>query len=128
MSSGGRPLSPHLQVYRPQITSVLSILHRITGCALAVGTLLMVWWLVAAASGPDAFATAQGFIGSWLGYLIMFGWTVAFFYHLSNGIRHLMWDIGYGLELEQVYSSGWAVLIATGMLTVIAWVIALFLL
>lgn len=127
MSASQRPLSPHLQIYKPQLTSVLSILHRMTGVALAVGTLLLVWWLAAAAAGPAAFATAQGFIGSWLGLLLLFGWSVALFYHLCNGIRHLAWDAGYGFELPQVYASGRAVLIATGLLTLLAWALGLIL-
>lgn len=122
MISPNRPLSPHLQVYRPQITSTLSILHRLTGLALAVGTLLLTWWLVAAAAGPEAFATAQGFIGSILGRLLLFGWTVALFYHLCNGIRHLVWDAGYGFEIETTTRSGWAVVIATAALTLVAWI------
>src|SRR5688500_2907199 len=93
-----RPLSPHLQIYRWQITMVMSILHRITGVALAVGTLLLIWWLVAAAAGPDAFATAQDFLGSILGRLLLLGWSWALFYHLCNGIRHLAWDAGWGFE------------------------------
>lgn len=120
-----RPLSPHLQVYRPQLTSVLSILHRITGVALASGTLLLVWWLVAAAVGPEAYATASGFIGSWLGLFMLLGWSAALFYHLANGIRHLVWDAGFGFELETVYRSGWAVVIATVALTALAWLIGL---
>jgi succinate dehydrogenase / fumarate reductase cytochrome b subunit len=120
-----RPLSPHLQVYRPQLTSALSIFHRITGCALAVGTLLLVWWLVAAAAGPEAYAAASGFIGSWLGLLLLLGWSAALFYHLANGIRHLVWDAGYGFELPTVYASGWAVVVATGVLTLLAWIVGL---
>ena len=116
-----RPLSPHLQVYRPQLTSVLSITHRATGVALAVGTLLLVWWLVAAATGPEAFATAQSFIGSWLGLLLLLGWTASLFFHLCNGIRHLFWDAGKGFELKTTYASGWVVLAATVVLTVLAW-------
>ena len=106
MAPSERPLSPHLQVYKPQITSVLSILHRITGVALSAGTLLLTWWLVAAAYGPDAFATAQGFMGSIIGQLILWGFTFALFYHLGNGIRHLAWDFGWGFELSQVRTSG----------------------
>lgn len=121
MSSQDRPLSPHLQVYRPQITSVMSILHRLTGIALAVGTLLLVWWLVAAAAGPDSFATAQGFIGSILGRILLFGWSWALFYHLCNGIRHLAWDAGWGFELKTVYRSGWLAIAASAALTLIAW-------
>jgi len=121
MSSQDRPLSPHLQVYRPQITSVMSILHRLTGIALAVGTLLLVWWLVAAAAGPDSFATVQGFIGSLIGRILLFGWSWALFYHLCNGIRHLVWDAGWGFELKTVYASGWIVVAASFGLTLIAW-------
>lgn len=122
MPSHDRPLSPHLQIYRPQITSVLSILHRFTGVALAVGTLLLVWWLVAAAAGPDAFATAQGFVGSILGRLLLLGWSWALFYHLCNGIRHLAWDIGWGFDLKSVYATGWTVVAASFLLTIVAWV------
>ena len=124
MAAGNRPLSPHLQVYRPQLTSMLSILHRITGVALAVGTLLLVYWLAAAAGGPESYAAAQGFIGSFFGQLLLFGWTVALFYHLANGIRHLFWDAGYGFELPTVYRSGQAVVAATAVLTVVCWIAA----
>ncbi len=123
MSSENRPLSPHLQVYRPQLTSVLSIMHRLTGVALAPGTLLLIYWLVAAASGPDAFATAQALVGSIVGRLLLLGWSFALFYHLCNGIRHLVWDAGYGLELPDLYRSGWLVVFASGALTVAAWVL-----
>jgi succinate dehydrogenase / fumarate reductase cytochrome b subunit len=118
-----RPLSPHLQVYKPQYTSVLSILHRITGVALAFGTLLLFYWLVAAAGGPESYAAAQDFIGSFIGRLLLFGWTIALFYHLCNGIRHLFWDVGLGFELDMAYKSGIAVLIGTGALTLLAWIL-----
>ena len=121
MPTGNRPLSPHLQVYRPQLTSVLSILHRITGVALLVGTLLLIYWLAAAAAGPEAFETARGVIGSVLGRLFLFGWTVALFYHLCNGIRHLFWDAGYGFELEAAYRSGWLVVGASSVLRLASW-------
>lgn len=124
MSTGSRPLSPHLQIYKPQITSVLSILHRFTGVALAVGTLALAWWLMAAAAGPDAFASAQAAAGSWIGRLFLFGWTVALFYHLANGIRHLFWDAGKGYELPTVYASGWTVVAAAVVLTVACWIVA----
>ncbi len=124
MAAGDRPLSPHLQVYSPQLTSILSIMHRITGVALAVGTLLLVYWLAAAAGGPESYASAQGFIGSFFGRLLLFGWTVALFYHLANGIRHLFWDAGYGYELPAVYRGGWLVVAATGALTVLSWIAA----
>jgi succinate dehydrogenase / fumarate reductase cytochrome b subunit len=118
-----RPLSPHLQVYKPQISSVLSILHRITGVALSVGTLLLVYWLVAAASGPAAFAAAQGFVGSFLGRLLLFGWTFALFYHLLAGIRHLAWDMGYGYDLPTMARTGWMTVGGTVGLTLFAWVL-----
>jgi succinate dehydrogenase / fumarate reductase, cytochrome b subunit len=122
MPSHQRPLSPHLQIYRWQLTSVLSILHRMTGIALSVGTLLLAWWLIAAATGPAAFDTAQGFIGSWLGRLLLLGWSWALFYHLANGIRHLAWDAGFGFELRTVYVTGWAVVVLSILLTLIAWI------
>ena len=125
MAIDKRPLSPHLQIYRWQLTSVLSILHRATGIALTVGTLLLVWWLVAAANGPDSFESVQWFLGSWLGLLLLFGWSVALFYHLCNGIRHLWWDTGRGLDLRSVYASGWAVLAGTAILTILAWVVGI---
>lgn len=121
-----RPLSPHLQVYRWQWTMALSILHRMTGVALAVGTLLLTWWIVAAAVGSDAYNSASGFIGSIVGYLLMFGWTVALFYHLCNGIRHMIWDTGRNLELGPAYRSGLAVLIGTVVLTALTWAFVLF--
>ncbi|MCU0987808.1 MAG: succinate dehydrogenase, cytochrome b556 subunit [Acetobacteraceae bacterium] len=118
-----RPLSPHLQVYKPQITSVLSISHRISGVALAVGTFLLVSWLLAAAQGPVAFAEAQAFMGSFLGRLMLFGWTFALFYHFCNGIRHLAWDLGHGYDLESVTRSGWFTVGAAIGLTLFAWIL-----
>ncbi len=95
MSNQDRPLSPHLLMYRPQLTSVLSITHRMTGVGLAAGTLLLVDWLAATAAGEAAFETAHAVIGSFIGRLFLFGWSFALFYHLCNGIRHLLWDMGY---------------------------------
>ena len=120
-----RPLSPHLQVYRPQITTVLSIVHRMTGVALGVGTLLLTWWLVAAATSADAFAEVQGFIGSPIGLLLLFGWTFALFFHLCNGVRHLAWDLGLGFEKAEYHLTGWAVVIAAVVLTVLVWIVGL---
>jgi succinate dehydrogenase / fumarate reductase, cytochrome b subunit len=117
-----RPLSPHLQVYRWQISMVLSILHRMTGVALFFGTLLWVWWLVAAAVGEDEFETARWFIGTWLGQILLLGWTWALFYHLANGIRHLFWDIGKGYEIGTMTASGWAAVLSSFALTAAAWV------
>ncbi len=125
MISDPRPLSPHLQVYRWQLTSVLSILHRASGVALTLGAILLVWWLVAAAEGPEPFARIQAFLGSPLGLALLFLWSVALFYHLCNGLRHLWWDTGRGLELPAVYAGGWAVLAGTAALTVIAWAVAM---
>ncbi|AWU94710.1 succinate dehydrogenase, cytochrome b556 subunit [Azospirillum ramasamyi] len=126
MANGsGRPLSPHLQVYKLPLTAVMSITHRITGVGLAVGTLLLVWWLVAAATGPEAFARAQGFIGSFFGLLLMFGWTAALYYHLCNGIRHLVWDAGKSFELTDADRNNKVVLGATAVLTVLTWIVGL---
>ena len=124
MTTDNRPLSPHLQVYRPQITSVLSILHRITGVGLLVGLLLLTCWLVAAAGGAEDYAALQGFLASWFGRLLLFGFTVALFYHLCNGIRHLYWDAGHGFELDSVTRSGWMVLVGTLVLSVGSWALA----
>lgn len=122
MASDNRPLSPHLQIYRPQLTSVLSIAHRGAGVALGVGAAFFAWWLLAAASGPEAYGTAQAFFGSALGIIVLAGFTFALFYHLCNGIRHLFWDAGMGLELDRAYRSGWAVIAASIVLTAGAWV------
>lgn len=122
MASRDRPLSPHLQVYKPQLTSVLSIMHRMTGIALAAGTLMLVWWLLAAGAGAGAYAGFQDFAGSVLGRLLLLGWTFSLFYHLCNGIRHLFWDAGRGFGLPEAYASGWAVVGASGLLTLAAWI------
>ena len=118
-----RPLSPHLEVYSPQVTSVLSIMNRVTGIAISVGTLVLVWWLAAAASGPVAFGRVQGFIGSWIGLFVLFGWTASLFFHFFNGIRHLAWDAGYGFSLDETHKSGWLVVIASVVATLLVWVI-----
>lgn len=120
-----RPLSPHLTVYRWQWTMALSIVHRATGVGLVVGTLLLAWWLIAAALGPDQFALAQGFIGSWLGLLMLFGWTWALIYHLANGIRHLVWDTGHALDLPSAELGAWIVAGSSIVLTFLCWIIAL---
>jgi succinate dehydrogenase / fumarate reductase cytochrome b subunit len=119
-----RPLSPDLQIYRPQLTSVLSITHRLTGIALSIGSPLLVCWLIAAAAGPSAYATLHGFLASWLGLLLLLGWTFSFFFHLCNGIRHLFWDAGYGFDLQTIYASGWAVVAISIVLTLAAWIIS----
>ena len=120
-----RPLSPHLQVYDMlQLTSALSIAGRITGAAWALGLLLLVWWLVAAASGPSAFAQVQWFMSSWLGLLGLFGMTAAAWYHTLNGVRHLAWDAGYGYDIPSTYRSGRLVLVGTVVMTLLTWIIA----
>ena len=125
MRSADRPISPHLQIYRWQLTSVLSILHRAAGIVLSAGAILLVWWLVAAASGPDAYDGVANFLGSWIGLLLLFGWTAALFYHLCNGIRHLVWDTGQALDLKSTYLGGWLVLGGTAVLTVVSWIAAI---
>ena len=127
MATHERPTSPHLQIYRWQITSVLSILHRATGVALAVGTLVLVWWLIAAAAGPDAYGDARWFLGSWLGYILLFCWSFALFYHLCNGIRHLGWDVGKGFDIPTAYRTGWLVVFTSLALTAAVWAVAYFL-
>lgn len=120
-----RPLSPHLQIYRWPISMALSILHRASGIALGVGTLLLTWWLVAAAASAHAFAIAQGFIGSPIGILLLFGWSVALIFHFFAGLRHLVWDTGHGFDAPQYDNSGKAVVIATAVTTVVVWAIGL---
>lgn len=121
MPQAARPLSPHLSIYRPQLTSVLSILHRFTGIALGAGCLALLWWLAAAAAGPEAFAGAQAAFGSLPGQALLLTWSWALFYHLCNGIRHLCWDAGWGYGLRAVYRSGWAAVGASVALTLAAW-------
>lgn len=113
-----RPLSPHLQIYKMhQLTTLLSLLHRSTGIVLAVGTILLVYWLTAIAAGPEAYAQLQECFGHWFMQLLLFGWTFCLFYHLCNGIRHLFWDIGKGFEISTLYKSGTVVVIVAAILT-----------
>ena len=119
-----RPVSPHLTVYKWQITMVMSILHRATGLALAFGTIFLVAWLCAAAYSPDCFTWLNGFFGSFIGKIMMFGWTVAFYYHMLNGIRHLGWDFGYGFELRSMELTGLLVAVACSALTIVTWIVA----
>ena len=124
MAVDKRPLSPHLQIYRLPLVAVLSITHRITGVTNTVGSLLVIYWISALASGPEAFERAQAVLGSWLGLLVLFGFSLGLFYHLCNGIRHLFWDAGKGFELETARRSGIAVLAAAGGLTLLVWIVA----
>lgn len=124
MNTGKRPLSPHLQVYRWQWTMALSIIHRATGIAIAVGALMMVCWLVSVAQGAEAYAAVDGFLSSWIGRLLLFGWTWSLFYHLANGIRHLAWDTGSGLELDAARMSGYAAAAFSVVATIALWALA----
>jgi len=124
MATRNRPLSPHLQIYAKQVTSVLSILHRITGVTLAFGAFLLANWVISATYGADSFAMAQGVLGSWFGRLVLFGITLSLFYHLGNGIRHLAWDMGKGFELIQLRTSGMFVVAFTLIMTVLTWIAA----
>ena len=124
MLDNNRPLSPHLQVYRPQITSLLSITHRFTGIALAIGAMFFTYWLLSAAYGADKFALAQVVFRSWIGQLILWGFTFSLFYHLANGIRHLAWDAGWGYELDKLRISGWLVLLFSGSMTILTLLVA----
>ena len=117
----GRPLSPHLQVYRPQLTALLSITHRATGVFNAIGTAGLVCWLLAAARGPEAYAGVQSFYGSILGQLILLAWSFSLYYHLCNGVRHLVWDTGRKLDIPGVYRTGYIMLACAFGLTAVTW-------
>ena len=117
-----RPLSPHLQVYRPQITSILSIVHRLTGVGLVAGALIFSYWISAATYGPVYFDQAQEILGSWFGRLVLLGLTFALFFHLANGIRHLAWDIGWGYEMKTLTLTGWALIIFTIVMTILTFI------
>ncbi len=120
VNRGNRPLSPHLQVYRPQLTSITSILTRITGNALIVASLMIVWWLLAASTGPEYFAVANGFVTSWFGDLVMFLSLWALWYHTLAGIRHLIWDNAKMLEIENAEMLGWIAVVGSVVLTVLS--------
>lgn len=124
MTQRPRPRSPHVQIYRPQLTSVLSFSHRLSGIALSLGALVLALWLLAAVASPALFAACNAFLGSWIGQLLLFVWTLALYFHLCNGIRHLFWDGVVGFELASIYRSGWLVVIASGSLTVVTWLVA----
>ncbi len=119
-----RPLSPHLQVYRWEITMFTSAAHRITGIGLYGGTVILAWWLIAAASGAEAYDLFQSLAGGFLGQFVLFGFTVALIYHLLNGVRHLFWDVGHGFEPRTASMTGWIVVLATIALTIVVWAAA----
>jgi len=125
MATHQRPLSPHLQVYKPQITTTMSILHRITGVVNAFGALLVAWWLVALADGGAAYAQFTAVSGSLVGKLALFAFSATLVYHLLNGLRHLSWDMGFGFEIPQVYRSGYVVLGFAVALTGLLWYVML---
>lgn len=120
-ASRARPLSPHLTIYRWPITMTMSILHRFTAGALYVGTLLVAWWLIAAATSETYFGFVDGIVSSWFGLLVLFGFTWALFHHLLGGIRHLIWDTGFGLEKHTSSRLAWATIVGSVSLTVLAW-------
>lgn len=124
VNRGNRPLSPHLSIYRPMYTMILSILHRITGVALTLGLMMVIWWFLALSIGEDYFETANWALTSVVGGLIMIGslWALAF--HLCNGIRHLFWDVGKGFELDTAWRSGLAVIAASIVITVLVMLVA----
>ena len=124
MPTRPRPTSPHVLIYRWQIGNTLSILHRITGAALAVGLIALSYWLIALASGPGSYASALRLLGSPIGLLIIFGWIFSFMFHLLNGVRHLFWDAGKGFERTQRHASGWFAVLGAIALTlcVAAWI------
>ena len=123
MTMNERPLSPHLQIYKVELPMMLSGLHRITGIALSVGTLLLVAWIESAVYSAEAFATLSRFLGSFIGQLVLFGWTFSLIYHSVSGVRHLIWDTGGLLEIKQIHASGKIVLAVTIVLTVLAWIL-----
>lgn len=124
MTTDTRPLSPHVGIYRWQITMTMSILHRATGLWLAVGTLALIYWLIAATSGPDTYATAHWFFGTWIGQILMWLWTFSLFYHLCNGVRHLFWDAGMGFKIRTFYVTGYSVWAVAIILTALAIIFA----
>ncbi|MGQ0587853.1 MAG: succinate dehydrogenase, cytochrome b556 subunit [Gammaproteobacteria bacterium] len=123
---GGRPLSPFMlgQYYRFQLTSVLSLLHRMTGVGLSLGAILLVWWFAALAGGPWSYAAFSKHLAAWYGQLLLLGWSWSLLYHLCNGIRHLAWDLGHGYSIPVAYRSGYAVVVVSFLLTAAAWGIA----
>lgn len=121
--AGQRPLSPHLQIYRPMLTMMMSIVHRITGSALYFGIILLIWWLIAAASSDSYFALVQWFFNLWLGRLILFGFTWALIHHTLGGLKHLLWDTGRGFDLKLIEWLARGNLIVSVVLTVLLWIV-----
>lgn len=124
MATVERPLSPHLQIYKPQLTSVLSITHRGTGVFLTIGALFLSCWLLSIANGPEAYTALQQYISAWYGVILLYTWVFSLYYHLCNGVRHLFWDMGMGLEIKTTYTSGYIVIAASIVLTIATWCLA----
>lgn len=120
-----RPLSPHLQIYRPLVNMVMSILHRITGAALYFGTLILAVWLVAAASGPEAYQALSAYLDTWPGRIVLFGYTWALIHHALGGIRHFIWDFGIGYEHETIDLLSWGTIVLSVLLTGLVWFVAM---
>lgn len=123
MAQGSRPLSPHLQIYRWYLTMATSIAHRVTGIGLSLGLVLFTWWLAALASGPESFATVQAVMHNFFGWLILFGFTAALFFHAANGVRHLFWDAGLGFEKDTARQSGVLTIAIAGGVTIVFWLL-----
>lgn len=121
MAAVNRPLSPHLQIYKPQLTSVLSITHRGTGVFLTVGALFLSCWLLSVAYGPESYSALQQYIQTWYGQIIMYAWVFSLYFHLCNGIRHLFWDLGLGLDIKTTYLSGYIVVAVSILFTIVTW-------
>jgi succinate dehydrogenase / fumarate reductase cytochrome b subunit len=118
-----RPLSPHLQIYKPMLSMMMSIVHRITGVGLYYGMIILAWWLMSAAVGANAYSNVQAFAGSWIGKFVLFGFTWALMHHLLGGIRHLFWDLGYGFGPAERETLTWATLIGGIVLTLLIWIV-----
>jgi succinate dehydrogenase / fumarate reductase cytochrome b subunit len=121
MAAVNRPLSPHLQIYKPQLTSVLSITHRGTGVFLTLGALFLSCWLLSVANGPESYTAVQQYILSWYGQIIIYAWVFSLYFHLCNGIRHLLWDVGLGLDIKSTYISGYIVVAVSILFTLATW-------
>jgi succinate dehydrogenase / fumarate reductase cytochrome b subunit len=121
MTDTRRPLSPHLQIYRPMLTMMMSIAHRISGAALATGFVLLAWWLIAVSAGPEAYATVESFFASIVGRVILFLYSWALIHHMLGGIRHLIWDTGRGLDKVSIEIFAWATILGSTLLTVLLW-------
>ena len=121
-----RPLSPHLQIYKPQLTSILSILHRATGVTLSMGSIILVLWIIALTLGEETYEMFSLIVNHWFSKFVLLGFTFGLFYHLSNGIRHLFWDAGYGYDLKVAYMSGSVVVVASLFFTAVTWLLIFF--